>query len=263
MECVRVGPLLVCRGGDTFDPGRVVRGVSTRWRDGKTSREPFDLRRERQGSAGNCHVLCEQLGLRGSVLVTAEQVHGGSVAVVDDAVLEEAASAGEVRLPGVDGLVADRDGVALMMFYADCVPVMLWDEVSGAVGLVHAGWRGTVAGIGPRAVEAMRDAFACHPKRLHAFIAPAICGGCYAVGDEVAQAVSEAVPGGREALRRDGEGWRLDLKEANRLALLSMGLWERHVSVSSLCTSCRVDLFFSHRRDGGETGRHAAVIARR
>jgi len=110
-------------------------------------------------------------------LTVAGAVHGNAVARVDEHV-------DVVR--GVDALVTDRRGVALFATYADCYPIVLWDSEHRCAALVHAGWRGTVARVGPAALKVMRDEYGSDPTHVKAGIGPGICGRCYEVGEEVA-----------------------------------------------------------------------------
>src|SRR5216684_1152491 len=115
------------------------------------------------------------LGLDGAELTTIGSVHGSAVARVD-------APGGSVD--DVDALVTDRAGVVLFATYADCYPIVLWDPELKVAGLVHAGWRGTRAGIATATVRFMQDEYGC--RRIRAGIGPGICGNCYEVGEEVA-----------------------------------------------------------------------------
>jgi len=155
---------------------------------------------------------------------------------------------------GVDALVTDRRGIALFATYADCYPIVLWDPEHRCVALAHAGWRGTMARVGPAALKAMRDEYGSDPAHIKVGIGPGICGRCYEVGEEVAgQFAGELV--------REGEGGRflLDLAAANRLQLEDEGVVEVHVM--GLCTK-ETDYLPSHRRrpDGSHFGAIAAII---
>jgi YfiH family protein len=117
------------------------------------------------------------LGVEADPVTTAGAVHGAAVGRVDEP-LE--------LIQGVDALITDRRGVALFATFADCYPIVLWDPAHKAAALVHAGWRGTVARVGPAALAAMHEAYGTSPGDVVAGIGPGICGRCYEVGDEVA-----------------------------------------------------------------------------
>ena len=207
---------------------------------------------------------CAAVGIDPERLVTAGQVHGATVLRVraDQAGLGARPGSGRVGIG--DALITDEPGVALVSLHADCLPLFLVDPVRPAVGVVHAGWRGTTADVAGEAVRAMASAFGSQPERLLAFLGPAIGACCYEVGPEVAAAWVERV--GAEAgvaLTPSGERWRLDLRAANALLLRRAGLRRDHVEQSSLCTRCAAEEWFSHRAQGPTTGRFGALIALR
>ena len=204
-------------------------------------------------------------------LVTLQQVHSTSIYRVALADAREQAT-----LPG-DGLLTGESGVALGVQTADCVPVLLADPATGAVGAFHAGWRGTLGRIVERGVARMVEEFGAAPQTMLAAIGPAIGPCCYGVGEEVEQQFRDAFPYAdaivRPPARRLAEGAHaegallqprshLDLPESNRRQLLAAGLPAAAVEVLPFCTFCRKDLFFSYRAEQGHTGRMLAVIAR-
>jgi polyphenol oxidase len=183
------------------------------------------------------------LGLDGAELTTIGSVHGASVARVDN-------PGGSVD--DVDALLTDRPGVALFATYADCYPIVLWDPEKKVAGLVHAGWRGTRAGVASAAVTFMRDEYGC--RRIRAGIGPGICGRCYEVGEEVAAQFD-----GR-FLAPGSEGrFLLDLAAANRAQLEDNGV--KSVYEIGICTKEHY-LFPSHRRHPDGT-RFGAIVALR
>ncbi len=202
--------------------------------------------------AENLARVLAHLGLSAGQVATAYQVHGNRIAVVS------AADAGRA-FPGTDGLITDVPGVALLLRFADCQPILLYDPVHHALGLVHAGWRGAAQGIARRAVEAMQATFGSRPRQLLAGLGPAIGPCCYEVGQDVASAMSYALSGWSRVMHPDGERWRLDLPAANEQQLVAAGVGRRQIEQARLCTSCRNDEFFSHRGDNGMTGRFAVV----
>ena len=162
-------------------------------------------------------------------------------------------AAGE-RPPHADGMVTDNPELTLFMRFADCVPVLLYDPRRHAVGIVHAGWKGTLARIAARAVTRMEEAFGTQPADLLAAIGPSIGPDHYPVGAEVVEATRRAFA--RDAARllpeRNGETC-LDLWQANALALQEAGVGE--VEVAAVCTACNTSDWFSHRGEQGRTVR--------
>jgi YfiH family protein len=185
---------------------------------------------------------------------TSWQVHGADVLLVNGD------SPRSWPPPQADGIVTNHPGLVLMMRFADCVPLLFHDPIRQVAGIAHAGWPGTLAGTGPATVRAMQQAFACKPADIVAGIGPSIGPCCYEVGPEVVEGVHEAFDSMAEELLKPGKGERphFDLWAANALALRQMGVTQ--IETARMCTSCRSDLFFSHRADRGQTGRFGAVI---
>ncbi|MGI6376994.1 MAG: peptidoglycan editing factor PgeF [Anaerolineae bacterium] len=185
-------------------------------------------------------------------VVNCQQVHGCHVAVVG------MADGGSVVL-ATDGLVTADPGVVLTMRYADCVPVLLHCAARRVVGMAHAGWRGTVQRVAAQTALTMMQAFGCQPGEIVAGIGPSIGPCCYEVGPQVVEAFAAAFPGEAVvgAANRQGHA-HVDLWQANAAQLRAVGV--QAVEVSRYCTRCRRDVFYSHRGDGGRTGRFAAYI---
>jgi YfiH family protein len=186
------------------------------------------------------------------------QVHGADVRLVRDV---NDARSDEERC---DGLTTRAPGVLLGVKSADCVPVILGDRRTGACASVHAGWRGTVAGIVPRAIEGMRAEFDTAPSDVRAAIGPAALACCYEVGAEVINAFRRNFNYADELFTPTRDGHALiDLHEANRRQLIEAGVRAERIHTLPLCTMCRTDLFFSYRREKsvyGRTGRLMSVI---
>jgi YfiH family protein len=164
--------------------------------------------------------------------------------------------------PKADIILTDRREVTLVMRFADCVPILLYDPRRQAVALAHAGWRGTVLGTAAAAVEALGAAFGTHPADVVAAIGPAIGPDHYEIGPEVAAQVREAFGEAAERLLpRYGSRFHFDLWEANRLQLLRAGVPAEQIEVAALCTACHLEDWYSHRAERGRTGRFGALLA--
>jgi len=161
-----------------------------------------------------------------------------------------------------DIILTDNPQVSLFMRYADCVPILLYDPVQRAIGLAHAGWRGTVEKVGQAAVEAMQTRYGSNPADLLAGIGPSIGPERYEVGPEVTAQVREVF--GEQAdglLPRYNQSEHLDLWAANHLALVEAGVRPEAVEVAGICTASQNENWFSHRGDAGKTGRFGALLA--
>ncbi len=194
--------------------------------------------------------IYHHLGLSADLVTSAQQVHGNRVAVVN------AIDAGRV-FPNTDALVTRTPALPLMLRFADCQPILFYDPTRHALGLAHAGWRGVALGIARRVVETMQGAFGTRPEVLKVGLGPAVGPCCYHVGQDVASAMSYALPDWRKVMRPQGEGWVLDLPAANAQQLDAAGV--QHIERADLCTACHTSEFFSHRAENGLTGRFAVV----
>lgn len=208
---------------------------------------------------------CRTLGIDPHWIVTMGQVHGADVIRVTGADSGRGATPGSSHVGFADALITDASCVVLTTLHADCQPVLLVDPERPAVAAVHAGWRGTVAGVAGAAVRAMGEAFGSEPANLRAFLGPAIGGCCNEVGDEVTVAWRERAndlgPLAELAVTRPGPKEHFDVPRANALLLQRAGLLPDHIDVSDICTKCAKESWFSHRGHGPGAGREAAFIA--
>lgn len=158
-----------------------------------------------------------------------------------------------------DACISNHPEVSLSLTTADCVPIFFHDPHSQAVGLAHAGWRGTVNGIAARVVEEMCAKLGSEASHLRVGLGPAIGLCCFEVGDEVAEEFQAQYgqPGWIEKRAK----WHIDLHQANRVWLERAGVRPENIRSCPLCTCCRADLFYSWRRESGKTGRLLSAIA--
>ena len=201
----------------------------------------------------NYEILGAAVGFRPENLVFTHQIHSDIVRRVG------AADRGEGLARPVpldcDGLITDEPDVALAVFSADCTPILLHDPVRGAVGAVHAGWRGTAQKIAQITAQKLINEFGSNPKDICVLIGPAICGKCYEVGEEVYSIFS---PSPLPALSSEKGGLRLDLKKINAKQLADIGI--EKIDICPYCTCCDNEYFFSYRKENGTTLRHSAVL---
>lgn len=205
----------------------------------------------------NRSILVRAFGGRVERFVAVNQVHGADLLLIDSPNPDYGHF---LKLP-CDGIVTNQRGVMITVGVADCVPVLLLDPEKGVAAALHAGWKGTAAGICRKGVHAMREIFGCNPASILAAVGPAIGSCCYEVDEPVKSGFQAGgAPFDPHATATAPGKWRLDLAGANRAQLLDAGLREKNVEDSGICVSCSKDLFFSHRRENGETGRQAGFI---
>jgi polyphenol oxidase len=160
-----------------------------------------------------------------------------------------------------DAVVSDVPGLHFFLTFADCVPLLFYDSRRGAVGAAHAGWRGAASGMAAEVVRSMQENFQTDPKDLLVAIGPSIGPCCYSVGNHVIEEFrssglfpATAHPDGRT---------HLDLWETNRMQLLACGVGGDRIENMKICTSCGTSDFYSHRGEGGRTGRFALCLGKR
>ncbi len=207
--------------------------------------------------------LCAVLGANHAHLKVPGQVHSGTVVSILEAQSKPA-------MANVDGVSTNLMSVPLLLHFADCVPVIIYEKKKQLLAIVHAGWRGTAQAIATNAVTLMVNEWGAEPAQMVAAVGPAIGTCCYPTGDDVVEQLllTLALPADGSSVRTkiveslvkrkaEGEQPRPDLKAFNAMQLLLAGVPE--VDVCSFCTSCRPDLFYSHRQSGGKTGRQGAI----
>lgn len=195
--------------------------------------------------------VADAFGLNHNKLYTLSQIHSDRIVVIDNPDTRPE----EVKTREADGILTNVKGISIGILTADCTPILLYDSKKGVIAAVHAGWRGTAMKIANKCVKRMQERFGTDPEDIAAAIGPAIGICCYKVNDDVALAVGNIDKAAKTCERH----WRLDLPKANLLHLEEAGV--KDVNLSGICTSCRTDLFYSHRAESGKTGRQVSFIS--
>ena len=206
----------------------------------------------------NYRRLCEACGFYVNRLVFSRQIHEDTVRYVTASDVHELFS----PVPyDADGLITDEKDLTLTIFTADCVPVLLWDGKKNVVSAVHAGWRGTAAGIVRKAVFSMKERFGSREADIFAAVGPSIGQCCFETDGDVPEAMREVL--GKTAddfITRKGEKYHIDLKGANARLLRISGLPEGNIDVSDECTMCLHEKYWSHRYTKGIRGSMGSFI---
>ena len=207
----------------------------------------------------NYRRIGEVLGVTPEHMVASMQTHTTNIRLVTEPDL----GSGVIRssdYTDVDGLLTDQPGVALVTFFADCVPLYFVDPVHHAIGLAHSGWRGTAGRMGACMVRAMQEHFGTDPVDLITAIGPSICQDCYEVSEEVAEVFRGEFPEEVLAPGRLPGKYQLDLWAANRSILETAGVRREHIAVTDICTCHNPEYLFSHRASLGRRGNLAAFL---
>ena len=248
---------------DSFDQHGLIHGFFTR--HGGISPAPWASLNQggtngdaRPNVVENRRRMFEVFDLPVESIFDSWQVHGREVLAADqprklDAPHQKA-----------DAILTDRKEITLVMRFADCVPILLFDPVKRATGIVHAGWQGTVQRAAAAAVEAMHSRYGSRPADILAGIGPSICVQHYEIsrGPEVIDAVHQTFGGNADTvLSRLNGSVHLDLWKANRIVLEDCGV--RQIETTGLCTACHNEDWFSHRAEKGKTGRYGVLLSMR
>ncbi|QYR20075.1 peptidoglycan editing factor PgeF [Paenibacillus sp. sptzw28] len=220
----------------------------------------------------NRKLLAEALAWPFDAWTCAEQVHGTRVYRVTAADRGKGRESRESAIAEADALMTNEKDVLLTSFYADCVPLYFFDPVCGVVALAHAGWKGTVMEIARLTAEAMKEQYNCSMRNIRAAIGPSIGLCCYEVDGIVLERARPLQAQLERTLRGDGVPVesvikptangkaRINLKELNRQIMIKAGILPINIEMSEWCTGCSTELFFSHRAEGGATGRMVSWI---
>jgi YfiH family protein len=206
----------------------------------------------RDDAMKNRERLCSVLRMNSSVLAVPGQVHSSTVVALDKL-------AEDSGLKDVDGLITNKKALPVLLHFADCVPIILFDPDCAVVAVLHAGWRGTALSIARNGVFKLKSDFGCRPKNLKAAIGPSIGSCCYPTSPDVANRLAATISNASRLINwgcSEGQP-RPDLKAINAMQLLEAGVGE--VDVTDLCTACLPELFYSHRLSNGNTGRQGAI----
>ena len=210
----------------------------------------------------NYRRFCTSAGFEFEDLVASAQDHHTYVRAVTSA--DKGVGIYKPRdMESVDALVTNEPGVTLVTYYADCTPLFFIDPVSRAVGLAHAGWRGTVGRIGEKVIGKMTALYGSDPRNIRAAVGPAISVCCYEVDEPCARHFRALTDLDTEKFLfpKEGGKFMLDLLETNRQILTAAGVPDENITVSDLCTNCNSDLLWSHRATQGRRGTMSAFLS--
>lgn len=226
---------------DVFPDDKFIHGISTR--HGGFSQAPFSslnlgLHVDDDPTLvwQNREVFFEGIGLYAGTMVTCQQVHGTNIAKVTKDDRGRGAKIYENAIPDTDALITNEPHLPLLLFFADCTPILIADPVKKAIGVAHGGWKGTVGGIAMKTVDALVRNYGSDPADMVAGVGPAIGPCCYEVGKEVAEKFSLAFPDMADEIlvgsQEQADKWKLDLWRCNELQLIKAGLRPEHVEVA-------------------------------
>ena len=212
----------------------------------------------------NHHRVSQLLGFDLSSLVSCQQIHHDTIALIGKRYLKNSSYLPDKMIGQTDALITDVPGVTLMTRHADCVPILFFNSKMRTAAVAHAGWKGTLAQIGPKTVDLMAKEYKCRRQDIQVGLGPSIGPCCYHISNTMADLASEKLDKGNRFVKGEaGNKLSFDLWQANREQLLTAGIPEENLHSSEVCTSCTVDHFYSYRKEKKVTGRFAAFIGLR
>lgn len=242
--------------------GKIQAGFTTR--NGGVSRVPYNslnlgLNTEdhRAHVEGNRSTICRAFDLAPQMLLTVQQCHSTNILVIN----EENYDLSHFQNVECDAIVTNQPGIMVGILVADCYPVLLFDPLQKVVAAIHVGWRGAANGILPKTISCLVKDFGINPADLKAAIGPGIGAHRYEVDRPVRDAFRNGTAHWNEIAKETELGkWQLDLRRSCELQLLAAGIVPAHIDVVEEDTCCHRELFFSYRRDKGQTGRQMGFV---
>ncbi len=219
----------------------------------------FNRKDNRENILKNYRIIADAIGVDFDKMVLSNQVHDNKIRVV------KLADAGkglitESDIIGFDGLSTNNNGIPLVTFYADCVPVLLLDPVKKAITAVHSGWKSTVKNISYNALLLMKDTYGSNFEDIQVAIGPSICKDCFEVDFDVYNCFLDKFNWCKKYTDYRAGKYHIDLQRIIKQVMIDAGVLESNIVISDICTKCNNDVFFSYRGDNGKTGSLAAIM---
>jgi hypothetical protein len=202
-------------------------------------------------------------GIKLENAVASIQTHSTNVKIVDKSMRGMGTKTLENAISDNDGMITNCTNTFLTAFYADCVPIYIYDKFNKVISLLHAGWKGTLGKISWSALNKMNSIYNTRPLDCTAVIGPSIGPCCYEIDEDVVFKFKEKAFNLTKIISCKNDHYLLNLWEANKQTLLEYGIPDNNIFISKLCTCCNNDIFFSYRGENGSTGRMAAILALR
>lgn len=210
----------------------------------------------------NRKMLSKKINFSFDAWTCAEQVHCCNIEIVNLNDRGRGKLSQKDAFSNTDGLVTSQIDVLLTSFYADCVPLYFFDPIKKVIALAHAGWKGTLYGIGSKMIELLVTDFASNREDIRVAIGPSIGPCCYEVRSDLVSKFTDNYTNlpDKSIIKNDNNLYNIDLKKINYQNIINVGIPSKNIEVSALCTSCNSDILYSYRRDKGTTGRMASWI---
>jgi polyphenol oxidase len=219
----------------------------------------FNKNDDKENVLENYRIIANAINVDFDKMVLSNQIHDDKIRIVQ----AEDAGKGLTResdIIGFDGLSTNQQGIPLVTFYADCVPVLLLDPVKKAITAVHSGWKSTLKNISKQALVVMQDSYGSDLKDIQVAIGPSICSDCFEVDIDVYNCFTQKFSWCPEYTDFRNDKYYINLQQIIRRVLVDAGVLYENISISGVCTKCNNDVFFSFRGDNRKTGSLAAIM---
>lgn len=239
----------------------VINGFSRRLGGASTGRIEglnfgFRVQDDEESVLKNYRYLSSDLGFELERAVCARQMHTDNIRIVTEEDCGKGVFLTDSDIHDTDGLITNISGIPLIVFAADCVPILFLDKKKMVIAAAHAGWRGTAKGIGAKTVRMMKESFNCDDEDIIAAIGPSIGNCCFEVDSDTAMNFAEEY---RTA--KPNNKYHVDLWAANRDSIAEEGVPRSNIYISEECTICNSDKYYSYRTQKENTGRQIGVIS--
>ena len=266
MRAKKAGKLVYFESDKFSASGLVTHAFCTR--KGGISKSPYDSLNfnYRVGDKNktvyeNYKILEEKFGINHHHILTLNQSHGDGILIIDESPenLEEFAI--KTKNMEKDALITNKLLIPIAILTADCQPIMFLDRKNRAIGIAHAGWKGTVSRIGQKVFREMSRFYGTSPDDCLVAFGPSIGKCCYEVGEEVIEILKKEFSNWKDfVINRKNDKWNFSLDDLNLFQMTEIGIPRKNISRTNLCTSCNNDFFFSYRKEKGVTGRCLSII---
>lgn len=216
----------------------------------------MDCGDKRENILQNYKIICDEINVNFEDLVFSKQVHDDKIYIADKSDCGNGITKPQ-KLESADCLITQEVGVPLAVFGADCVPLYFLDTKNRVIALAHSGWKGTVLRIAEKTIRTMTETFSSKPENILTAIGPSIRSCHYEVGDEVSEVFLKEFG---ESVLEKHEKYHVNMQKAIMLQFKNMGILEKNIIDSGICTYCNSDLLFSHRKTNGKRGVMAAIM---
>jgi len=219
----------------------------------------FDLEPNKENVMQNYKIISNAIGVPYEKLTFSNQKHETNIKIINETDIGKGISK-EIDYDSVDALITNIKNVPIVTFYADCVPIYIYDKEKNVIAMAHAGWKGTVNNIVGKTIDELITKFHSNTSNLLCAIGPSICSDCYKVSDDVKEAVNNLCNNLNIENTFITSKSCVDLKKINFNIMKKYDINPKNIFISKMCTNCEEEIFFSHRRQGIKRGSQVGIM---